>query len=215
MRTEIKVMLGIGAVVVAGAVALFVAQPTPATPGEPVDASSLIRENSHMTGSKDATVTIVEFGDYECPACAQTEPLMEQLRTEYQNNPQVNFVFRHYPLAQHKKALAAAEVAEAAGEQGKYWEMHHLLYQHQGRWVGNGDHQALFIGFAQELGLDVAAFQESTSKQKYAEIIRADAADGDKLGVRATPTFFINGEKLEGVPSSYEKFKQLVEEKLK
>lgn len=214
MSKEAKIMVGIAVAVIAGGMLLFVTSgnPQPAEPGQPADSQSLVRETSHMTGKKDAKVTIVEFGDYECPACAAAEPTMERLREEYKNNPEVNFVFRNFPLPQHKKALPAAQVAEAAAEQGKFWEMVSKLYLNQSQWIGANDHQAVFLTYAQELGLDLDKFKTGWQQQKFSAVISSDQADGVTLGVNSTPTIFINGEKMRGF--AYETLKTKIEEQL-
>jgi protein-disulfide isomerase len=214
MTKEIKIMIGIAVVVIIGGVLLFTtSNSTPAEVGAPVDNSQLIRSNSHMTGKADAKVTIVEFGDYECPACAAAEPVVERLRTEYKDNPEVNFVFRNFPLPQHRKAMVSAEAAEAAGEQGKFWEMSDAIYINQAKWIGSNDHMAVFERLAQELGLNVDQFKQSIAQEKYSEVIRADKQDGDSLGVNSTPTFFINGVKTSSF--QYDELKSKIEEQLK
>lgn len=214
MTKEVKIMIAIAAVVLVGGGLLFwSSNVTPATPGTAVDAKSLVRDTSHMTGNKDAKVTLVEFGDYECPYCAQEEPIVERIREEYKSNTNFNFVFRHFPLSQHATAKPAAEAAEAAGEQGKFWEMHHKLYAEQKSWVENDNHAALFEGYARELGLDVGKFNQSWKGNKFADVIDADTKDGNAAGVAGTPTFFLNGEKL--TTYSYEDLKKAIDEKLK
>lgn len=213
MTKELKIMLVIAAVVLVGGIALFFTSTvTPVTPGGAVDSQSLVRETSHMTGNKDAKVTIVEFGDYQCPFCAQVEPMVERLRQEYKNNAHVNFVFRNFPLSQHTKALVTAEAAEAAGEQGKFWEMHDWLYANQDKWV-SGDHMVLIENAAREMGLDMGKFRDSWKGEKFAEVITADSKDGESLGVTGTPTFFINGEKTKSY--NYDELKATIEIKLK
>jgi hypothetical protein len=99
-----------------------------------VDEKSLVRETSHSIGPSDAKVTIVEFGDYQCPACAQADPTMERIIDEYAKTGKIRFVFRHFPLSIHANAMPAAEAAEAAGSQGKYFEMHAKIYAGQPEW---------------------------------------------------------------------------------
>lgn len=213
MTKEVKIMLAIAAVVVVGGIVLFSSQPKPETPGAPVGSASFVRDSSHMTGKKDAKVQVVEFGDYECPACGAAAPILSRLRQEYTSNADVNFVFRHFPLPQHSKAIVAAEAAEAAGEQGKYFEMTDKIYETQNLWTGAGDHKAVFINIAKNLGLNVDTFSKDLDKHTYDEIINTDKADGTSLGVNSTPTFFINGEKM---PSfQYEALRAKIEEKLK
>lgn len=177
------------------------------------DPNLLIGQLSHMTGTKEAKVNIIEFGDYQCPACAYAHPIVQQLIKAYKDNPNVNFVFRHFPLAQHSNAIISAEAAEAAGTQGKFWEMSDMLYRGQNEWSGNSKPIEIFIGYAQKLELDVKAFTDSINQQKFRDVIIKDRSDGQALGVNSTPTFFINGEKITGVPN-FDNFKKIIDGKL-
>lgn len=155
------------------------------------------RDYSHMTGTASAKVVVVEFGDFECPFCAQAYDPVKQVVDKYQANANFSFVFRNFPLAQHSNALSAAEAAEAAGAQGKYWEMEGLLYQRQNDWAGVIDPTGNYVNYAQQIGLDVNKFKTEVSTGKYIDNITQDQKDGDALGVNSTPTFFINGQKLD------------------
>ena len=177
------------------------------------DPTLLIGQGSHMTGTKDAKVNVVEFGDYQCPACAYANPIVQQLIEAYKDNPNVNFVSRNFPLPQHSNAMVSAEAAQAAGAQGKFWEMSDMLYENQNEWSGNPKALKVFIGYAQKLGLDIKAFTDSINQKKFQDVINKDRSDGQALGVNSTPTFFINGEKFEG-GLSFDAFKKKIDEKL-
>ncbi len=193
---EAKILTGIAVIVIIGGVLLFLkGNPQPDAPSQPVDSASLVREGSHMTGTKDAKVTVVEFGDYQCPYCASINPAVAQLIKNYRGNSNVNVVFRNFPLSQHINSQVAAEAAEAAGAQGKFWDMHDKIYEKQADWENSNSALDIFVGYANELGLDVTKFRQDVGSNKFAEIIKADLDDGVKLGVDATPTFFINGQK--------------------
>lgn len=200
MKKQIIIMIVIAVVVIGGGILLFAkGNPQSQTPGAPVDNKSLLRENSHMTGSKDAKVTIVEFGDYQCPACAAAEPAVEALMQKYKDKS-VNFAFRNFPLSQHQNAQITSEAAEAAGAQGKFWEMHNKLYATQSDWAESAKPMDMLLTYAQELNLDIDKFKSEVEQNKYRDVIQSDANDGISLGINATPTFFINGEKIVGVP---------------
>lgn len=160
------------------------------------DLSLLSNATSHMTGSPTAKVTMVEFGDFQCPACAQVAPQIKQVVEKYQSDPNFNFVFRNFPLPQHKNALASAEAAEAAGAQGKYWEMNYMLYERQSEWDDASNPIDIFVSYAQALGLDTAQFRSEVAAKKYAAVIAADLSDGNRAGVNSTPTLYINGMKV-------------------
>jgi len=153
--------------------------------------SVLERPGEHVLGPADAPVTIVEFGDFQCPACGAEEPVIQKLLKNYAT--QVRFVFREFPLSIHENAELAAEAAEAAGAQGKFWEMHDMLYKNQ-------EHLTLadVLGYATAIGLDVNTFQADLASHKYQPVVQKDIADGQALQVQGTPTFFINGRQYMG-----------------
>ncbi len=197
MSKEAKVLIAIAGVVLIGGVLLAIfANPQPIDPGAPVDPQSLVRDSSHMTGKADAKVTVVEFGDFQCPGCAAAHPGVKKIIADYKDNPNVNIVFRNFPLDTiHPNAHIAAEAAESAGNQGKYWEMHDMLYEKQNEWTGVLDPFDLFASYAQSLGLNVDQFKAEVTQRRYADIISTDLKDGQSAGVNSTPTFFINGVK--------------------
>ncbi len=205
MTKEAKILIAIAFVVVIGGVLLAIfANPQPTEPGAPVDSQSLIRDNSHMTKQATAKVNLVEFGDFQCPGCAAASPRIKEIVEFYKDNPDVNFVFRNFPLDSiHPNAHIAAEAAEAAGVQGKYWEMHHLLYERQGEWGTLPNALDTMVGYAESLGLNGGEFRTAVGNRLFADVIKADQDDGTAIGVNSTPTFFLNGVKVEteGVPT--------------
>jgi protein-disulfide isomerase len=179
----------------------------------PTPTQAQVRDNSYVSGAKDAAVTLVEFGDYQCPACGQAEPIIEQIRKDYADKS-FRFVFRNYPLSMHPNAQPAAQAAEAAGAQGKFWEMHDALYSNQNAWANLSDPTSQFEQYAKQVGVaDMNKFKNELASHAYAAKIQADQKDGDTLGVSATPTFFLNGKKMEGV-QDYNALKQQIDELL-
>ena len=159
----------------------------------------------HSIGEATASATIVEFGDYQCPACGQAHPIVKKFLEDRGNS--VYFVFRQFPLTQvHPNANDAARAAEAAGNQGKYWEMHDMLYERQGEWSGLSDAREKFTEYAQSLGLNLDQFKQDMSEA--IGVINQDAKLGAELGVQSTPTFFVNGKIYPGV-LSYERLVEL------
>lgn len=144
-------------------------------------------ERDHIQGPTDAPVTLVTYGDFECPYCADAYRATERLREEMDD---VRFVFRHFPLEMHPNAWQAAEAAEAAAAQGKFWEMHDLLYEHRDA-LETDDLQE----YAEELGLDVDYFTQELEGGAFTERVQEDILSGARSGVNGTPTFFINGER--------------------
>jgi protein-disulfide isomerase len=143
----------------------------------------------------DTVVTLEEFGDYQCPPCGELHPTLKKLKAEF--GPNLNFIFRNYPLSEiHKNALLAAQAAEAARVQNRFWEMHDLLYESQKVWSDDINPKPIFIKFARDLGLDAEQFVRDLDSQEVKLRIEADREAAAKLGVNGTPTVFINGRRL-------------------
>jgi protein-disulfide isomerase len=145
-------------------------------------------------GGKSAPVTLEEFSDFQCPACGNLEPGLRKVVKDY--GERVRLVFRNYPLPMHRYAFFAARAAEAAGQQGKFWEMHDALYDNQKEWSDSMEPRVQFDSYATRLGLDVQRFKADMERQDLAERIKSDIQRGNSLGVRGTPTVFLNGREL-------------------
>lgn len=159
--------------------------------------------------SADGKVTVVEYLDLECPSCRAAYPGVERLKTEY--GERVTFDVRHFPIPSHRNAELAAVAVEAAGAQGKRDEMFRLMFDAQQEWGGRQTSQrAAFTGFAQQLGLDQAAFDKALDDPALRERVLAQRTEGGKAGVTGTPTFFINGTKFTGAPT-YDGLKAAIE----
>lgn len=140
-------------------------------------------------------VTIEEYGDYQCPPCGQLYPELKKIEAEYGSNLRV--VFKHLPLTQiHKNALGAAKAAEAAGRQNRFWEMHDRLYLTQKTWADEADARPVFLGYARDLGLDMARFTRDMDSREVEERIAADAKQAQAQGITGTPTLLIEGNQL-------------------
>jgi protein-disulfide isomerase len=143
----------------------------------------------HQLGSADARIVVVEYGDFECPNCKQAAPAVEMLLKRFEGK--VRFVYRHYPLEQvHKHAVQAAEAAECAAAQGRFWDMHQLLFDKQ-----NALELEHLRGYAQGLGLDMTRYSSEMADHVHLPRIRADIDGGRRSGVRATPGFFVDGKR--------------------
>jgi protein-disulfide isomerase len=151
-----------------------------------------VSARDHVQGPADAPVTLVEYGDFECPHCAAAYVIVKKVREIMKD--QVRFAFRHFPLTQiHPHAEPAAEASEAAGAQGQFWEMHDLLYENQPRL--DPPH---LVAYAEELGLDVAQFVRDLEEGTFRERVRQDFLNGVRSGVNGTPAFFINDVRYDG-----------------
>src|SRR5207344_1642893 len=159
-----------------------------------------------LKGAKDAPVTIVQWSDFQCPFCSRVEPTINQVMKEY--NGKVRVAWRDLPLPFHPNAMPAAIAARAAGDQGKFWEMHDKIFADQ----QHMDRQT-YEKYAQDLGLNMGKFKSALDAQKGKEAIEADAAAGNKIGARGTPAFFINGKFLSGA-QPFEMFKAKIDEGL-
>lgn len=146
----------------------------------------------HSRGPDSAPVTLVEYGDFECPNCGEAYPILQELLRRLDGS--VRFVYRNFPLSQsHPHAEEAAEAAEAAAAQGKFWQMHNLLFEHQDALTRHDLRR-----YAAEIGLDLARFDHEMAEHRYAEDVQEDFRSGVRSDVNGTPTFFINGERYDG-----------------
>jgi protein-disulfide isomerase len=150
---------------------------------------------NHVEGSAVDSVKLVEYGDFECPYCEEAYPVVQQVVAEYAN--QIQFQFRNFPLTSiHPNAFAGARAAEAAGLEGKYWQMHDALYDSTNWqvWSTSSDPTQYFYEYAQQLGLNVNQFKTDFASSKVNDLVQADLAAGTKLGIQGTPTFYLNGK---------------------
>ena len=180
---------------------------------------TLVRPDSPTLGAADAPVTLVEFLDPECESCAAFSPIVKKIMKDYDGK--VRLVVRYMPL--HPNSLRAASLTEAAGEQGKYWQMQELLFQKQSEWgTKHGpaaasqpppDINALFEKYAMELGLDLTKVNSAVKENRFQEKLQRDLKDGQALGVRQTPSFFVNGRRL--ARFSETDLRALIDEELK
>lgn len=152
---------------------------------------TVVLDNSqaHFKGAEEAKIILTEFSDFQCPACREIAPRLKKISENYPQ--EVKLFYRHFPLPQHTEAQKAAEAAEAAGEQGKFWEMHDKIFDNQ-----ENIKVADIEKYASELGLDMAQFNEALDSSKYRSKVLDDKNEGQKIGVNATPTVFLNGRKL-------------------
>lgn len=171
-----------------------------------------VSETDWVRGNINASVVMVEYADFECPACGVYHSLVKELKTKYEDD--IAIVFRHFPLSQiHKNAFLAAQASEAAGIQGKFWEMHDMIFENQNTWSALDNARDLFIGYAKELDLDELKFISDLDNQEIKEKISESYSFGSKIGVNSTPSFFINGKKITN-PRSLEEFESLIQKEL-
>ncbi|XNS28174.1 thioredoxin domain-containing protein [Citricoccus nitrophenolicus] len=173
------------------------------------EAGQLVRENSRvLSQAPNEKAVLVEFLDFECEGCAAAYPFVEDLRAEYADT--VTFVHRYFPLPGHPNSVTAAVAVEAAAQQGAYEPMYQKMFETQPEWSHTTeDRSDVFRGYAEDLGLDLAAYDAAVADPATRERVELDVADGTALGVSGTPTFYLDGEPLQ--PNSLEEFTAAVE----
>lgn len=197
-------------VVIFGGIFWFTKSNSSNNTGSTGENSSQTSGSNNVIGNNTTGVELVEFADYQCPACYQFHPIVEQIVEEY--GDRISFQFRNFPLVQiHPNAMIAARAAEAAGMQGKFWEMNDLLFTNQQNWSSVSNPTSIFVHYAEQLGLDTAKFQEDMSSSATLAIINADVSAAQALGATGTPTFVLNGKKID-TPNSYEAFAKLLDD---
>ncbi|MDT9687405.1 thioredoxin domain-containing protein [Streptomyces sp. P9(2023)] len=180
---------------------------------EPAADAKPVRDDSHrLTSPARSELTVVEFLDFECEGCGAAHPIVEKLRAEYKDR--VTFVARYFPMPGHRNSTTAALAVEAAAQQGKFEPMYSKLFGTQKEWGEAQDSKAgLFRTFAEGLGLDMTKYDAVVKAPATLERVKADQKDGLGLGVQGTPTFFVDGVKIQ-TPRSYEEFKALIDSRL-
>lgn len=169
-----------------------------------------LKDTDWAYGDRNASVVLTEYADFQCQGCAQTYPLIKQAEKEFGGKLVV--VFRHYPLSEiHPNALPAARAAEAAGKQGKFWEMHDLLFERQNFWKDEANPEEKFVSYAVDvLGLNKDRFQKDYHSDEIHRKINEARESGEKDGVNSTPTLFINGKRTNTFTQSYDQLKEII-----
>jgi len=196
------------------AVANRSAAPSASPAPSPVVVSQLGAQPPHSIGPDDAPVTLEEFGDFQCPPCGLLHPVLKTMEKEF--GSQLRVIFREFPLAQaHPHAVSAARAAEAAGMQGKFWEMHDMIFETQRTWHPTFDARPIFEGYAVKLGLDVAKYRRDLMSSAVDQRIALDGRRASALGVNGTPTVFLNGREVPFESLPPEKLSTLIQAELK
>lgn len=167
----------------------------------------------HVKGDPKAKVLIVEYSDFQCPACRNYYPITREIEAEFENK--IAFVYRHFPLNNiHANAEFAARASEAAGKQGKFWEMHDLLFEKQAEWADTADIKPLFQSYASLIGISVDQFLVDWNSQEVKNIVKTERNHALKSGLQGTPSFFVNGKQIQN-PTSTDAFRIIINEALK
>ena len=176
--------------------------------GPKVGTPEPIVSTDHIKGPADAPVTLLEYSDFQCPACEAYYSVVEHVLAS--STVPIRFVYRHFPLPQHSNARPSAQAAEAAGLQGKFWEMYSLLFANHTEWTELTDPSSVFAGYAQRIGLNLSKFKADVDSTVVKGIVEGSFVASQKLGLNQTPTFFLNGKMIQN-PQSYEQFKADIE----
>jgi protein-disulfide isomerase len=189
------IVVVVALIAIGAATALYRARkPAPTAISKEKEIANAKAGSMHVRGAAKAPVTLEEFGDFQCPPCgALAGPLLD-IEKDY--GPKLRVIFRNFPFAIHQHAQAAACAAEAAGLQGRFWQMHDLLYREQANWSKAPDAQQVFESYARMLGLDVERFKKDVKSAEVKDKVAADQLRGHELGVKNTPTIFINNQEL-------------------
>lgn len=210
-----KVFFGILAaivIVVVGGALFFSKSDESSSDTKPADVAA-VSESDHTKGNEKAKITLIEYGDFQCPYCGAVHPTIKEVVPEYEDD--VLFVFRHFPITSiHPNALVAHKAAEAAGKQDKFWEMHDKIYETQQAWSSSSKPFEVFEGYAKELKLDMDKFQSDFDATSTLDTINKVKSAGSRAGVESTPTMFLNGKKIDA-PRSPEELRKTLDQAIK
>ena len=194
------------AVLVVGLIGLLVV--TSNNNGENGEATT---PSNNVYGEGESGVTLIEYGDFQCPACAAYYPIVKQIKADF--GEEIVFQYKHFPLIEiHPNAMVAHRASEAAAKQDKFWDMHDILFERQQEWADSNDAQQIIDGYANEIGLDFDQYKEDAASSAVLGVINADRETGNELGITGTPGFVLNGEVIDELPREYEDTKAFIEQ---
>lgn len=175
----------------------------------PIPLPSAITVDDWTKGNPEAALTLVEYSDLQCPTCAYYNPIVNRIIEDY--GDQMYFAYRHFPLSIHKNAQTSSRAAEAAGKQGKFFEMANVLFAKQNEWSILPNPQSAFESYAESLGLDIDQFVTDYNSSEIKDLVKADLASAERAGLRGTPAFFLNGQEITLPKGGYDGFKTVIE----
>ncbi|MBP7018045.1 DsbA family protein [Candidatus Saccharibacteria bacterium] len=172
-----------------------------------------VTEKDHAKGAENPKVTLIEYGDFQCPFCGVVHPTLNQVLPEYKDS--VKFVYRHFPITNiHPNTLVMHRAAEAASNQDKFFELYDMIYENQQEWSESKNPLEIVTGYAKQIGLDVDQFKKDINSVEVADRVREVKNEGEKAGVESTPTFFVNGNKVDA-PRSADELREILDKALK
>ena len=203
----------VGVLAVGGGVALYQIKRPRVLTTTTENIANTAGESLHIRGNPNAAVTLEEFGDYQCPPCAILAEPLNQLEREF--DKKLRLIFYNFPLINHQHARAAAHAAEAAGLQGKFWEMHDLIYKEQKTWSKATEVKSMFVSYAGILGLDLERFKTDMESETVKSKVEADQKRGTSIGVQNTPTLFLNNRAVPATEMAPDRLRAAVEAAVK
>ena len=209
---EIGIWTLVVGILIGGLWLLVAAVNNSSSPSNPISITAPeITKDDFSIGTASAKVTLIEYGDFQCPACGKYFPFVKNLESDFKND--LKIIYRFFPLNNiHPNAMIAAQAAYAASKQNKFWEMHDKLYENQDLWA-NTQPRNIFIDYAKELGLNLDRFGADIDDNATRKFINDEEDKGTSAGVNSTPTFFVNGKSISN-PSTYEEFKKIIQNEI-
>ncbi|MGE5298371.1 MAG: DsbA family protein [Acidobacteriaceae bacterium] len=205
-----KIMTWVGTIIVLGGSFFGIYKLSQSDKGAVLGSNITVQD--YKIGPDNAKVKLVEYSDFQCPACAAYSAYVDRLIQD--EGDKMQFVYRNFPLVSiHKNSLAASYAAEAAGQQGKFFDMEHVLFSKQAEWSALQDPKPMFLEYAKSLNLDTAKFTSDMNNKSIKDKVQSDLDEATKMGLNSTPTFFINDKKV-AVPPDYEGFKAMIDAEL-
>lgn len=212
---ELGIWIAVLVVLIGGLWALVAAvnnSPSPQAPTQITNLPEVTKEDFVKGASDSAKVTLIEYGDFQCPACAAYFPLVKKLSVDFGED--LVIVHRFFPLTNiHKNAEISAQAAYAAELQDKFWEMHDKLYENQNDWANLSNPKETFFEYAKELGLDLPKFKTDATSKSTEDFIKEAEANAKAIGINSTPTFFVNGYRIQN-PAGYDAFKKIIQDEI-
>ena len=208
---QIGIWLGVTAIIIISVFGLIkLADTGSSLVGEAVNVPK-VTDKDITFGNKNSKAILIEYADFQCPACAYYHPILKQLLADFDGK--ILFVYRFYPIPSHKNGMTSSQAAYSAHLQNKFWEMHDMIFENQKTWAESGDADKIFLSYAEKLKLDIQKYNNDYNTDLTKKFITDEASGGISIGVNSTPTFFLNNKQIK--PKGYEEFKTLIQDELK
>lgn len=211
---EVIIWFVVIAVLIGGLWLLINAANAPLTPPPPAEIQNVppVSKTDFIRGNPNAKITLIEYADFQCPACAAMHSTIKQLEGDFKDN--LRLIYRFFPLTDaHQNAMISAQAAYAASLQGKFWEMHDIIYENQDGWSDSTQPKTIFTDYAKKIGLNLNKFNSDIDSDSTKKFVTDEQNKGLDLGINGTPTLFLNGKEIQN-PATYEDFKKLIQDEI-